>query len=104
MKTTLTKSDPVGWYLCDRIDNPAECGRSRHWDGAVLSRSCATHIAPCDLNNFTNFRLLVEAPDEYLTIHERGEQFFGEWAKNPVANSQAIFERHISAHVIQLSE
>lgn len=98
MKTALTKTDPVGWYKCD--------GEGREWsfwwDGVSL-RNRPTGM-PRAITEFTNFRLLVEAPAEYFTASQRAEQFFTDFAASPVRDMQAIFERHLLAHVISLVE
>jgi len=102
MKTTLTKTDLVGWYTCNYSDPPqSHIATSYWWDGEFL-RHGPNHTSFCGVASFTNFRPLVEAPAEYFTAKQRAEQFFTDFAAHPVCDMQAIFERHLLAHVASL--
>lgn len=54
MKTTLTKDDPAGWYLCDCLESGGV--RARWWSGNAL-KVLPTDDWLCE-DRYTNFRRL----------------------------------------------
>lgn len=71
MKTTLTKDDPAGWYLCDCLDS--EGVRARWWSGDAL-KMWPTDDYLCK-DPYTNFLRLyteeeVKEKEQYLQALE----------------------------------
>ena len=103
MKTTLTKNDPAGWYLADAN---GRCVMPIFWDGlnaGLWTEMNGEPAAGCYLVDCTNFRLLIEAPAEYHTVHERAEQFLSEFAANPISDTIGVFSEHLRAHTASLT-
>lgn len=62
MKTTLTRSDSEGWFLCDFIlDAQRFESRMRFWDGKNLR--CDPKGMRLCLSDYTNFRRMVPATE-----------------------------------------
>lgn len=55
MKTTLTKDDPAGWYLCNCLES--EDVQARWWSGNAL-KVWPTDDWLCNKDRYTNFRRL----------------------------------------------
>lgn len=104
MKTTLTKNDPIGWYLsqCSQEDTDLV---PIYWDGEKQWLFIhGNGSGSCPAGSYaTNFQPLIQPPAEYLTIYERAEQFLSEFARNPVSDTIEIFSKHLREHVAQLA-
>lgn len=71
MKTTLTKDDPAGWYLCDCLDS--EGVRARWWSGNAL-KTWPTDDWLCK-ERYTNFRRLYTEEDA-AAMGQRCDELF----------------------------
>lgn len=64
MKTTLTKDDPAGWYLCEKTSNNRET--VIHWDGIEMRHISWSHV----VRPYMNFRRLI-LEDEVFALNEQ---------------------------------